>query len=130
VSEVLSGPLAPPMVNGEAVFEAPWQGRIFGMAHALADAGLFTWDEFRVLLIEEIGAWDRAAEGEYAYYAHFQRALERMLAGRGAVPAVELDERSATLARRPAGHDHGHHHDHAHHHHHHRDHEHHDHDHH
>jgi nitrile hydratase accessory protein len=107
VSELqLSGALAPPMLNGEAVFEAPWQGRVFGMAHALADAGVFTWDEFRVLLIAEIADWDRTGAGEYAYYEHFQRALEQVLAGREVVPAAALSERAAALDQRPHGHDH------------------------
>jgi len=118
VSELLSGTLAPPMVNGEAVFEAPWQGRVFGMAHALADAGLFTWDEFRVHLIEEIGHWDRVGEGEYAYYQHFQRALERLLASRGLVATEALELRATQLGERPDGHDHDHDHDHHHGHHH------------
>lgn len=113
--EQLSGALAPPMVNGEAVFEAPWQGRVFGMAHALADAGLFSWDEFRACLIEEIGQWDRTGSGEYAYYDHFQRALERLLVARGLVAADVLETRSTVLAARPHGHDHLHHdHDHDH----------------
>jgi nitrile hydratase accessory protein len=102
------------MVNGEAVFEEPWQGRVFGMAQALVDAGVFTWDEFRVQLIAEIDGRERDAEGEYRYYEYFQRALECLLAGRGVVSAGTLAERSALLAARPSGHDHAHDHDHDH----------------
>ena len=47
---VLEGPAAPPAANGELVFEAPWQARLFGMAWSLCDAGLFEWDEFRAKL--------------------------------------------------------------------------------
>ena len=43
----LSPALAPPMANGELLFEAPWQARVFGMARALSEQGLYTWDEFR-----------------------------------------------------------------------------------
>ena len=104
------------MENGEAVFEAPWQGRIFGMAHALADAGLFSWDEFRACLIKEISGWERDAVGEYAYYEHFQRALEGLLASSGLVAADVLESRAQQFATRPEGHDHahGHSHDHSH----------------
>ena len=105
------------MRNGEAVFEAPWQGRVFGMAHALADSGVFTWDEFRAQLIAEIADWDRTGAGEYAYFEHFQRALERVLAGRDVVQAAALSERPAALDQRPHGHDqvrHDHHGEHGH----------------
>lgn len=114
MSDELSGALAPPMLNGEAVFEMPWQGRIFGMAHALADAGLISWDEFRKLLIEEIAGWDRSGTGDYAYYDHFQRALERLLTDRGILSLNDLAQRSAVFGARPDGHDHDHLHDHDH----------------
>ena len=29
--------MAPPAANGEVVFEAPWQGRVFAMARLLAE---------------------------------------------------------------------------------------------
>ena len=58
----LDGTTAPPMANGELIFELPWQGRIFGMARALCNSGLYEWDEFRDHLIAEISTWDAAAE--------------------------------------------------------------------
>ena len=51
----LDGPAAPPRRNGEIVFAAPWQSRIFGLTMALHAAGTFTWDEFRARLIAAIG---------------------------------------------------------------------------
>lgn len=96
------------MVNGEAVFDAPWQGRVFGMAHALAAAGVFEWDEFRDCLIEALAKWDREGEGPFEYYDHFQRALEALLSRRGLVPADALGARASALASRPHGHDHDH----------------------
>jgi nitrile hydratase accessory protein len=114
VDDPLSGPLAPPMVNGEVVFDAPWQGRVFGMARALADAGVYTWDDFRACLIREIGDWDRQPEGEYAYYDHFLHALERLLAQRGLVDPQSLHEVADALRGRPHGHDHEYDHDHDH----------------
>lgn len=103
---MLEGRLAPPMANGEVIFEAPWQSRVFGMARALADAGVYDWEEFRVLLIEEIGCWDREGEGAFAYYDHFLTAFERLLEHKRLLPPGGLHERTDELARRPHGHDH------------------------
>ena len=54
----LEGAIAPPMANGELIFELPWQGRVFGMARSLCDQGVYEWDEFRENLIDEIAYWD------------------------------------------------------------------------
>ena len=55
---------APPRQNGELVFQAPWESRVFGLAAALRDRGLFAWDEFRVCLIAEIADWQDVVEFE------------------------------------------------------------------
>lgn len=105
MNDALDGALAPPMENGEAVFEAPWQGRVFGMAHALAASGVFTWDDFRARLIVELAG--RAPEGgAFEYYTHFQRALERTLRELDVISSGLLAARAAVLAARPADHDH------------------------
>ena len=102
-----SGPAAPPRVNGELVFEAPWEARAFGIAVSLHEQGLFAWDEFRERLIEEIGRWERAhpdvrtAEAGYRYYERWLAALERLLSEKGLCPAPAVDARSAELAARP-----------------------------
>lgn len=106
MSEDLDGELSPPMVNGEVVFETPWQGRVFGMAKSLADSGLYTWDEFRACLIGEVARWDRQSEGEYAYYDLFLSALEKVLAQKGAVEPAQLIARFEAVRSRPHGHDH------------------------
>ena len=104
----LAGPLAPPLANGELLFDAPWQGRVFGMARALADQGAFTWDEFRAELIAVIGAWDAQAEDAsvYHYYDRFLHALEALLVKRGMLAAGELRAQVDLLEARPHGHDH------------------------
>jgi nitrile hydratase accessory protein len=114
----LGGPAAPPMLNGELVFEAPWQGRAFGIACSLAEQGIYEWDDFRARLIEQIGSFDRDVAmrdpaPEYRYYEHFLRALEALLVERGLVAAGELESRIGAFAARPHGHDHR---DHDHHH--------------
>ena len=104
----LSGPIAPPLANGELLFEAPWQGRVFGMARALADQGAFAWDDFRAELIAVIGAWDAQAEDAsvYYYYDRFLQALEVLLVKRGMLAEGELRAQVDALEARPHGHDH------------------------
>ena len=106
---LLDAGLEPPMVNGEIAFEAPWQGRVFGMARVLQEQGYYTWDEFRAHLIAKIGDWDRSAgadEADYFYYDHFLAALQALLEEKGMVAPGELQNRSSELAARPHGHDH------------------------
>jgi nitrile hydratase accessory protein len=102
VSIDLTGGGAPPRRNGELVFEAPWEGRAFGVAVALAARGVYAWDDFRASLIEEIGA----AEGR-RYYAAWVASLERLLVGRGVLDEAEIDRRAAELAH-DAQHAHNH----------------------
>jgi nitrile hydratase accessory protein len=106
----LAGPAAPPRRNGELVFEAPWESRLFGLTLVLCRAGRFDWEEFRRLLVEEIGA--REAEphpaSAWSYWACWQAAFERVLAARGLCAASELDARARALAERAPGHDHRH----------------------
>ncbi len=103
------GAAAPPMANGELLFDAPWQGRVFGMAQSLADAGVLEWEVFRDCLISSIAKWEAAHLGcEYAYYERFLEALEQVLADRGIVLADELATRATEFEARPHGHDHHH----------------------
>ena len=116
---LLEAGLEPPMANGEITFEAPWQGRVFGMARVLAEQGYFSWDEFRAHLIEQIGDWDRssaAAEpgAEYRYYDHFLAALQSLLGEKQMLDKALLEDRFRAFAARPHDHDH-HHGDHQHH---------------
>ena len=103
-----AGPAAPPRSNGELVFAAPWESRVFGLAMALHEQGLFEWEEFRQRLIAEVASWEREHLGDasYSYYARWQAALERLLADKGLCRAVEIEEREHRLAERPVGHDH------------------------
>ena len=101
------GPAAPPRENGELVFRAPWESRVFGLTMALHERGLLDWNRFRECLIAEIAAWEqRAAAGEWSYYACWQAALERLLADDGLCTGAELDSRHRDYAARPHGHDH------------------------
>jgi nitrile hydratase accessory protein len=102
------GPGAPPRRNGELVFAAPWESRLFGLTMALHRAGLFEWDEFRRLLIDEIHIWERGhAPGDaWSYYERWHAAFERLLASKGLCATDELAQRAAALSSRAPGHDH------------------------
>jgi nitrile hydratase accessory protein len=106
----LAGPAAPPRANGELVFAAPWESRVFGIAMSLVETGRITWAEFQRELVASIGAWEAsaAAGSEYRYYERWQEALERVVARQALCPARELDARAGELAARPHGHDHRH----------------------
>jgi nitrile hydratase accessory protein len=102
------GPAAPPRTNGELVFAAPWESRLFGMTMTLHRAGLFEWEEFRRLLIEEIAAWEKEGHPaeQWSYYERWGRAFERLLACKGLCAPAEIERRQAALAARREGHDH------------------------
>lgn len=87
----MRGTVAMPRKNGELIFAEPWQGRAFGMAVALSEAGVFAWEEFRQALIEEIGVAERAP-GAFEYYEVWLATFERLLAAKGVVSRGELDE--------------------------------------
>jgi nitrile hydratase accessory protein len=87
----LGGSVAVPRRNGELVFDAPWQGRVLGMAVALSERGLFPWEEFRQALIAEVAVAE-ARGGEFRYYDAWLAAFECVLARRGALSAAELEE--------------------------------------
>jgi nitrile hydratase accessory protein len=118
---LMDGPAALPRRNGELVFEAPWEGRVFGLAVAMADQRHIGWDDFRDRLVAEI-AQGEAAGAASPYYERWLAAFESLLLVRGLVTAEELEARTAACAAEDE-HDHDHDHDHDH-----EGHEHHDHD--
>ena len=110
----VDGIAAPPRQNGELVFAEPWEGRAFGLAMALTEAGVISYEVFREALISRIAAWEAASRpgADYCYYRCWLEALEQVLAAEDLVSSDDLVTRAADLAARPAGHDHDH--DHAH----------------
>ena len=95
--ESLSDDLAVPRRNGELVFEAPWEGRAFGMAVSLCNGQHYAWDDFRVRLVGEIAAADEHGDGS-PYYERWLASFERLLLESGAISAEELDTRTAEFA--------------------------------
>ena len=104
----LEGGLAPPMANGDLLFEAPWQGRVFGIARVLCEQGFFSWDDFRRSLISKISVCDETHRGDdpYIYYDHFLGALSDLLSEKDLCTFSELLERDDQLRERPHNHDH------------------------
>lgn len=101
----LEGRAAPPMANGEVIFEAPWQGRAFGLARVLCEAGHYSWDEFREHLIANIAHWESDNQGEpYQYFDCFLSALMELLDQTGLCQSEALGVREAEFTARP--HDH------------------------
>ena len=75
----LDGEAAVPRKNGELVFKAPWEGRVFGMAVALNETGAYPWDDFRSQLVQKIAS----------------EPGESLLLESGVVSAQELERRAA-----------------------------------
>ena len=96
------GALSPPRRNGELVFDALWESRVFGLTMTLYEAGRFAWPEFRDRLIAEIAACGE----DFHYWACWLRAFERLMADTGLCTRDAVDARVTVLAARPAGHDH------------------------
>jgi nitrile hydratase accessory protein len=102
----IDGPGAPPRQNGELVFSEPWESRAFGLALSLHGTGAFEWETFRQELIATIARWEASGE-PWSYYGCWLTALERVVVNAGLINQADLEDRGATLAARPAGHDHG-----------------------
>ncbi len=94
---LMEGEAALPRKNGERVFEAPWEGRAFGLAVALCDARAFPWDDFRDRLIAAITR-DEAAGNPTTFYERWLAALESLLFDRGLVSDDEIAARVGQIA--------------------------------
>lgn len=95
----LGDDLSVPRKNGELVFAAPWEGRVFGLAVALSDNQVVAWDDFRDRLAAEIAAAEEHGDGS-GYYECWLASFERLLLDTGLLSAAELDARTAEYAAR------------------------------
>ncbi|MEW5809653.1 MAG: nitrile hydratase accessory protein [Actinomycetota bacterium] len=105
-----------PRSNGELVFDAPWQGRLFGLVVQMCQAGLFTWDEFKKHLIDVIGesGIDDVCDPS-VYYRQFGEAFCRLALDKQFIAEAGLEERVRLEVLRLAhDDDHAHSHDHPH----------------
>jgi nitrile hydratase accessory protein len=90
---IMAGDQALPRKNGELVFQAPWEGRAFGVAVALNDQGQYAWREFRDQLVAEIAAAE-AGQSPSTYYERWLAALEKIVLDHGLITPEELDART------------------------------------
>ena len=97
----LEGPLSPPRDNGEMVFAAPWERRVFGLTVVACRSGACNWEAFRTRLIARIAEVDARP-----YWQNWAAALEDVLERAAVLTASELDDRHRELLFRPAGFDH------------------------
>jgi nitrile hydratase accessory protein len=74
----MQGLAALPRANGELVFEAPWQGRVFGLALALVESLDLPWSAFQTRLVDAI-----ASDPDRPYYESWLAALEALVAEHG-----------------------------------------------
>jgi nitrile hydratase accessory protein len=86
----MTGEAALPRQNGELVFDAPWQGRVLGMALALVEQHGLDWDQFRTRLIAAIDA-----DPTRPYYESWTAALTDLVIDLEFAGADEVDSRAA-----------------------------------
>ena len=84
---LLGGDADWPAVDGEPVFDEPWQGRAFAMAFDVLDRTGLPWDAFREHLVAAI-----ADEPERPYYESWLVALERLALDTGAVDDAAIGD--------------------------------------
>lgn len=110
----IDGPAAPPRANGELVFDAPWQTRIFGATVALYESGAFEWAEFQSRLIAAIARHESELSApsesddpaEYDYWACWLEAFRSLADDHSWASSTRLHDLEHGLAARPVGHDH------------------------
>jgi nitrile hydratase accessory protein len=81
-----------PRKNGELVFDAAWEARVFGMTISMHERQLFAWNDFRDELIEEIATADREGSPS-TYYERWLEAFEHLLVEEGLLSHEELAAR-------------------------------------
>jgi nitrile hydratase accessory protein len=92
----MSGAVAYPRKNGEPVFDAPWQSRAFGLVVRLHAAGVYPWDDFKALLIDEVSKQpckDDALDSTQ-YYLQWVNAFWRLLVSKGILSEQEMKVRA------------------------------------
>jgi Nitrile hydratase beta subunit len=90
----VDGVAAPPRRNGEVVFEAPWQSRVFGLCAAIVET-CFAGDRepFRQQLIAAI-----AAAPERPYWDSWTIALQQLVVEAGLLEEPSIERRLAAAA--------------------------------
>jgi nitrile hydratase accessory protein len=74
------------------VFGAPWEAQAFAMTLALEEQGVFSWEDWAGALGDEIRLAQAAGDPDLGdtYFAHWLRALERLVADKQLTSADAL----------------------------------------
>lgn len=105
-----------PRSNGELIFDAPWQGRLFGLVVQMCKSGMFEWDEFKKHLIDVIGESESRGVTDVCdpavYYRQFGAAFTRLAVEKRFLHEAGLEDRvraeAVRLSHGAHDHDHGH----------------------
>ena len=81
-----------PVKDDSPVFREPWEAQAFGMALALYERGLFTWDEWAQALSTQILAAQAQGDPDLGntYYRHWLAAIEALVSVKGVISPEEL----------------------------------------
>jgi nitrile hydratase accessory protein len=91
-----------------AVFNSPWEAKIFSLIVSLHQQGHFAWTEWAATISDEIDK-DKGSQPETPYYELWLRAAERIIEAKGICNAAELAAlKAALLAAQAHDHDHPH----------------------
>jgi hypothetical protein len=92
----VDGIAAPPRRNGELIFEAPWQSRVFGLCAAIVET-CFDGDRepFRQQLIAAI-----AAEADRPYWDSWTIALQQLVLEQGLLDKLSIERHIGSAENR------------------------------
>ena len=81
-----------PLEDDSPVFREPWEAQAFGMALALYERGLFTWDEWAQALSAQILAAQAQGDPDLGntYFRHWLAAIEALVSVKGVSSPEEL----------------------------------------
>jgi len=95
-----------PLDEEGAVFDSPWEAKVFALIVSLNQQGHFEWTEWAETISGEIAS-DKGNQPETPYYELWLRAAERIIAAKGLCVAGDLSAMKETLLTEQA-HDHDH----------------------
>ena len=83
-------------VDGEPVFAAPWESKVFALAVMLHEQGHFSWTEWSQCLAQTIAKNNRTENYRTTYYEDWLKTLETILADKQIIGTKELIEQLKT----------------------------------
>jgi len=107
VDELKQVPAIPLDADG-AVFNSPWEAKVFAVIVSLHQQGHFSWSEWVETIAGEIER-DKGSDPETPYYELWLAAAERIVDAKGLCRAADMAAlKAAILAEQSAPHDHDH----------------------